>query len=140
MTTEARPYDPERGADLRAEIRNRVSRIDGALFLMTEVPVQTPFTLDVMFDRLEELAAGVDRFAYVVDLSWVQRPDAAAREKLRERVVRINSRLVHVGVAVGGNVVIRAVAKLAAFSVGFQSFSFHRSVEEAVEACRRALG
>jgi hypothetical protein len=144
MIMEARPYDPQRPADLggelRGALRNRVSRLEDGLYLLAEVPVQTPFTLDVMFDRLEELAAGAERFAYIVDLSGVERPDAAAREKLRERVVRINSRLIHVGVVVGGNVVIRAVAKLAAFSVGFRSFSFHNSVDEAVEACRRALG
>jgi hypothetical protein len=108
--------------------------------MMVEVPVQTPFTLDVLFDRLEELADGLDRFAYVVDLSAVKRPDARVRERLRQRAAQINPRLVHVGLVVGGNTVIRAVAKLAAFSIGFRSFSFHRSVDEAVEACRRALG
>jgi len=134
-----RPEEPDEALDLRAEVRSRVRRVDDRLFLMTEVPVQTPFTLDVMFDRLEELAAGLDRFAYVVDLSNVRRPDAAAREKLRQRVGEVNSRLVHVGLVVGGNVVIRAVAKLAAFAIGFRSFSFHMTVDEALEACRNAL-
>jgi len=54
--------------------------------MMVEVPVQTPFTLDVFFDRLDELAAGLDRFAYVVNLAGVKRPDASARARLRERV------------------------------------------------------
>jgi hypothetical protein len=107
--------------------------------MMVEVPVQTPFTLDVMFDRLEELAEGLDRFAYVVDLSAVKRPDARVREKLKQRVGRINQRLVHAGLVIGGNAVMRAVAKLAAFSVGFRSFSFHKTVDDAMEACRRAL-
>jgi hypothetical protein len=144
MTSEARPDGQEtagyQGAELeRAELRERVSKLDDRLFTMAEVPVQTPYTIDVMFDRLEELTTGIDRFAYVVDLSGVQRPDARTRERLRVRVGQINPRLVHVGVAVGGNAVIRAVAKLAAFAIGFRSFSFHSSVDEAVEACRRAL-
>ena len=107
--------------------------------MLVEVPVQTPLTIDVLFDRLEELASGLERFAYVVDLSGVKRPDARVRERLRQRVAQVNSRLAHVGVVVGDNPVIRAVAKLAAFVIGFRSFSFHRSVEGAVEACRRAL-
>jgi len=44
-----------------------------------------------------------------------------------------------VGVVVDANSVMRAVAKLAAFAIGFRSISFHSSVDEAVEACRRAL-
>lgn len=139
MTIEARPYGPDTSPAERSELRGRVSKLDDRLFMMVEVPIQTPFTLDVLFDRLEELTAGLDRFAYVVDLSGVKRPDAQVREKLRQRVTQINSRLAHVGVVVGANAVIRAVAKLAAFAIGFRSFSFHMSVDEAVEACRRAL-
>jgi hypothetical protein len=139
MTIEARPYGSDASPGERNELRDRVWRIEDRLFMLVEVPIQTPFTLDVLFDRLEELAAGLDRFAYVVDLSGVKRPDARVREKLRQRVGQINPRLAHVGVVVGVNAVIRAVAKLAAFAIGFRSFSFHMSVDEAVEACRRAL-
>jgi len=139
MTIEARPYGSDTSPAERSELRGRVSKLDDRLFMMVEVPVQTPFTLDVLFDRLEELATGLDRFAYVVDLSGVKRPDARVREKLRQRVTQINPRLAHAGVVVGANAVIRAVAKLAAFAIGFRSISFHMSVDEAVEACRRAL-
>ena len=122
-----------------ADLRGRVFRIDDRLFMMREIPTQTPLTVDVLFDRMEELATGLDRFAYVVDLTDVKRPDAKTRQKLKERVFQINARLAHVGLAVGSNAVMRAVAKLVAFASGFRSFSFHESVEEATEACRRAL-
>jgi hypothetical protein len=139
MTIEARPYGTDASLNERDYLRERVWRVEDRLFMLKEVPVQTPFTLDVLFDRLLELAAGLDRFAYVVDLTGVERPDAKAREKLRQRAGEINPRLAHVGVVVGTNAVIRAVAKLAAFAVGFRSISFHRSVDGAMEACRRAL-
>ena len=139
MTVETGPFEPNTTSDLRDEIQKRAWKVEDRLFMMVEVPVQTPFTLDVMFDRLEELAEGLDRFAYVVDLSAVKRPDARVREKLKQRVGRINQRLVHAGLVIGGNAVMRAVAKLAAFSVGFRSFSFHKTVDDAMEACRRAL-
>jgi hypothetical protein len=135
MSDEAHPSLP---ADL-AEARDRVSRIDERLFMLREVPTQTPGTVDAMFDRLVELAVGLDRFAYVVDLAGVRRPDARTRARLKERIDQINDRLAHVGVVVGANAVIRAVAKLVAFASGFRSFSFHDSVDEATEACRRAL-
>src|SRR5512138_86174 len=82
MTIEARPYGPEASPDERAELRRRIWKVEDRLFMLLEVPIQTPFTLDVFFDRLEELTAGLDRFAYVVDLSAVSRPGAAARERL----------------------------------------------------------
>jgi len=139
MSVEAGPQAPEAGATDRIALQRRVWALEDRLFMLAEVPVQTPFSIDVMFDRLEELAAGLERFAYVVDLSGVKRPDARVRERLRQRVAHVNSRLAHVGVVVGDNAVIRAVAKLAAFVIGLRSFTFHRTVEDAVEACRRAL-
>src|SRR5262249_46083182 len=109
--------------------------------LFEEVPVQSVFTQDLMFERLEELAAGVDRFAYVVDLRGVKRPGAEVRQRLKHWVKRLNPRLAHVGLGVGRNdVVMRAGARLAAFGIGFRSFTFHSSVEDALEACRRELG
>jgi len=107
--------------------------------MLVEVPHQTPYTVDVLLDRLEELTAGLDQFAYVVDLTGVNRPDASTRERLRRRIAEIMPRIAHVGVVVGANVVIRAVAKLAAFAIGFRSISFHMTVDDALEACRCAL-
>jgi hypothetical protein len=139
MSTEARPLGTGAPSEERDELRRRVWPVEDRLFMMVEVPRQTPCTVDVFFDRLEELAAGMDRFAYVVDLTGVERPDAQTRAQLRRRVMAINSRLAHVSIVVGANAVIRAVAKLAAFAIGFRSTSFHMTVEEATEACRRAL-
>jgi hypothetical protein len=139
MTMPARPEGTGAFVDDRDELRRRVWQVEDRVFLMVEVPDQSPLTIDVLFDRLEELAAGLSRFAYVVDLSGVKRPDARTREALRRRVAAINPRLAHVGLVVGMNAVIRAVAKVAAFAVGFRSFSFHMTVDEALETCRRAL-
>src|SRR5262245_54462647 len=135
MTIEARPYGPETPPAVRLELRDRVWRLEDRLFMMLEVPVQTPYSPDLMFDRLEELATGLDHFAYVADLSGVKRPDARARERLRQRVSHINPRLAHVSIVIGVNAIIRAVAKLAAFAIGFRSISFHTTVDDAVEAC-----
>lgn len=139
MSISARALGTGAFVDDRDELRRRVSQVEDRLFLMVEVPRQSPFTLDVLFDRLEELAAGLPRFAYVVDLTGVERPDARTREALRRRVAAINARLAHVAVVVGASAVIRAVARLAAFAIGFRSVSFHMTVDEGLEACRRAL-
>jgi hypothetical protein len=107
--------------------------------MFEEVPIQTVFSLDRLFDRLEALAAGEDRFAYIIDLRGVKRPGAEVRQRLKTRVGRLHPRLAHAAVVVGSDVVIRAVAKLTAFALGFRSFTSHAGVEDAVEACRRVL-
>jgi len=139
MGDEAQPTaPPELSLDLD-QLRRRVSRIDDRLFLLRQVSVQTRFTVEVLFDRLEELSAGLDRFAYVVDLTQAKRPDAPTRELLKQRILGLNERLAHVGLVVGSNAVMRALAKLVVFAGGVRSFSFHESIDDAAAACRRAL-
>ena len=53
MSIEARPYDADSTSAEQDELRTRVWKLEDRLFMFDEVPVQTPFTLDVMFDRLE---------------------------------------------------------------------------------------
>jgi hypothetical protein len=140
MSDEPQPTASSASSTDLAQLRRRVSRIDDRLFLLQQVPTQTPFTVEVLFDRLEELSAGLDRFAYVVDLTKAERPDAPTREKLKQRILKINERLAHVSLVVGSHAVMRALAKLVVFASGVHSFSFHYSIDDAVEACRRALG
>src|SRR6478609_542271 len=101
MSIEARPYDADSTFAEQDELRTRVWKLDDGLFMFDEVPVQTPFTIDVLFDQLEQLTDGLDRFAYVVDLSLLKRPDARVRERSRHRVGRIRPRLAHVAAVVG---------------------------------------
>jgi hypothetical protein len=139
MSDEAQPSGSRTSSPDIVQLRRRVSLIDDRVFLLLEIPTQTPFSVDVMFDRLLELAAGMDRFAYVVDISGVNRPDARTRERLKERIIGVRPRLVHVSLVIGSNAVMRAVAKLVTFASGFRSFSFHASIDDAREACLRAL-
>jgi hypothetical protein len=139
MALEPRPYGPDEAPAALEALRARVWKLEDRIYMFEEVPIQTTFSLDLLFDRLEELAAGEERFAYIVDLRGVKRPGPEVRQRLKERVGRLNPRLAHAAVVFGANVVIRAVAKLAAFSIGFRSFTSHAGVEDAVEACRHAL-
>jgi hypothetical protein len=50
---------------------------------------------------------------------------------------RVRSKLVHVGVITGNNVIMRAVARLVGFAMGIP-LSLHDTEAEAVEAVRRA--
>ena len=101
--------------------------------------MQSPFSITLMFDRLEALAAGWERFAYVVDLTEAGRPDPETRAALKERVLRISPRVAHVSIVVGGNLLMRAMARLVAYSMGLHSVGVHVTRAEAIEEVGRAM-
>src|SRR4029079_1048748 len=82
MSMEARPEGTDAFVDEREALRHRVCKVEDRLFLMEEDTIQSAFTTDLMFDRLEELSTGLNQFAYAVDLTGVQRPDAPTRQRL----------------------------------------------------------
>ena len=140
LDLELRSYGPDSTREESEAIADRVSRIDDRLLLLREIPVQSPFSINLMFDRLETLAHGWDRFSYVVDLSEARRPDAETRAALKERVVRVNPRVAHVAIVVGGNLLMRAMARLIAYGMGMTSVGVHVTRTEAIEEAGRAMG
>jgi hypothetical protein len=134
-----RAYGPDATRDESAAIADRVSVIGERLLLLREIPVQSPFSISLMFDRLETLSAGWERFAYVVDLSEAGRPGPETRAALKERVVRISPRVAHVGIVVGGNLLMRAMARLVAYGMGLRSVGVHLTRAEAIEEVGRAM-
>jgi hypothetical protein len=137
---EPRSYGPESTREEREAIADRVSVVDDRILLMHEVPVQSPFSVRVMFDRFRALAQDWDRFAYVVDLIEAERPDPETRVALKAETLGISPRVTHVAVAVGDNLLMRAMAQLFAYSMGLTNVSTHATRAEAIEEARRAMG
>lgn len=135
-----RSYGTDSTEAERAAIAARVSVAGDHILLIREIPVQSPFSVSLMFDRLDELTRGWDRFGYIADLTEAKRPDAETRAILKERVMRINPRVAHVAIVVGGNLIMRAMARLFAHGMGLESISVHPTLAEAIEETAREMG
>jgi hypothetical protein len=134
-----RPYGSGSTREERDAIEERVSLIGERVLLMREIPVQSPFSVTLMFDRLETIVQNWDRFAYVADLTEATRPGPETRAALKARVLHISPRVVHVAIVVGGNVLMRAMARVFAYGMGLRSVSIHASRAEAIEEVGRAM-
>ena len=133
-------YGPGATREESEAIADRVSIVGERTLLIYELPVQTPFSVDLMFDRIERLARAWDRFSYVVDLTEAKRPDPETRTVLKARVLRLLPRVTRVAIAVGDNLLMRAMARLFAYGMGLPSVSIHATRAEAIEEARRVMG
>jgi len=136
---EQRAYGPESTREEREAIAERVSVVDDRILLIHELPVQSPFSVKLMFDRFHALAQDWDRLAYVVDLTEAKRPDPETRAALKAQTLGISPRVTHLAVAVGDNLLMRAMAQLFAYSMGLTNVSTHATRAEAIEEARRAM-
>jgi len=114
--------------------------VDEHVLLLNEIPVQSPYSVNLMFDKVEALSQNWKRFAYVVDLTAAKRPDAETRAVLKERSMHVSTRVAHVALVVGNNPIMRAMARLFAYTMGFTSVGIHAARAEAIEEARRVVG
>jgi hypothetical protein len=140
MELAERAYGPDASPDEREAIADRISVIGDRLLLYRETPVQSPFSINLLFDRLEALTRDWDTFGYVVDLTEAKRPDPQTRAVLKDRVARVNPRLGHVAIVVGNNLIMRAMARLFAYGMGLTNVSIHVTRADAIEEVRVEMG
>jgi hypothetical protein len=138
-TLSPREYGPDATPEELRAIADRVSVVDDRILLLREMPIQSRFSVHLMYDRIETLAQDWDRFAYIVDLTEAKRPNPETRAALKERSLRINHRISHVAIVVGPNELMRIMARLFAYGMGLASVSVHATSAEAIERARRAL-
>ena len=137
---EQRPYGPGSTREESEAIADRASVVDDRILLIDELPVQSPFSVKIMFDRFRALAHDWDRFAYVVDLTEAKRPNPETRAALKAQILGISPRVTHLAVAVGDNLLMRAMARLFAYGMGLTNVTIHATRAEAIEETRRAMG
>jgi hypothetical protein len=139
MPVERRPYGPDSSPEEVDALRARIEVTPSGVVVFNEVPVPTVFSVTVLFDRLEEVVAGWRSISYVADLTEAQRPSAEVRSVLKMRAMRLKDRYGHVAIVVGDNIVIRAMARLFAYSMGLRSVSLHPNRDQAIAEVRRAI-
>jgi hypothetical protein len=137
---EQRPYGAESTHEEREAIADRVSVVADRILLIDELPVQSPFSVQLIFDRFRALSQDWERFAYVVDLTEARRPNPETRAALKAQIRGISPRVAHLAVVVGDNLMMRAMARLFAYGMGLTNVSTHATRAEAIEEARRAMG
>jgi signal transduction histidine kinase len=140
VAIEARPYGPSSSPEEVAALRSRVFWIADSVILFHEVPIETRFSLDVLFDQVESLTANHDRVHWLVDLTEARRPSAEARSVIKARTARLRPKLDRVAFVVGGNIIIRAAARTVAHMLGLPPVTIHSTRQEGVAELLRRGG
>ena len=92
------------------ELDARISMLSDSVVLYREIPEQTAFSCNYLFDRVAEKSAKLPTFRLIIDLSEAGRPGAEVKAQIEERVQGYTN-LEQIYVVMGKNVLIRIAAK-----------------------------
>lgn len=132
---EDRGYGPTLTPAERELLSSQIYIYAPGIIRMTEAPILSPIQLDVYEEKLHGLAADLDKFQMLIDLSKVvNRPQAADRARLKEIFSPISSKVTMAAVFTGKNFILNMAAKFILGGLGFQSLTVHKHKAEALEA------
>jgi len=130
---EAREYGPDSTERELQLLRSRVRLLADDVVLYEEVPVQSLFQIDVMFESLREVTRDLNKFFYVISLRDAGRPTVDTRNHLKMRFQEFHERIHHAAVYTGKNFMLNVAIKFVFNGFGFHSYSVHRTVEQAIQ-------
>ncbi len=103
-------YGSEASSDEVDILRARISVPAVNIILIHELPVVSPFSITVMWDRIDEITTPWSRFVVAANLVDTARPNTQSRHELTRRIAAHQGKLIRLVAATGNNAVIRAAA------------------------------
>ena len=103
-------YGSEASSDEVDILRARISVPAVNIILIHELPVVSPFSITVMWDRIDEITTPWSRFVVAANLVDTTRPNTQSRHELTRRIAAHMGKLIRLVAATGNNAVIRAAA------------------------------
>ncbi len=134
---EKKKYDHSASEQVKEAMRKRVTIFQDKIILYDEIPIFSPFSIEIMFSEMTKLANQFNECAYIIDISETQLPDAETRRILNKKFKETLNNVKHVAFVTGKNFIINTAAKFVMFQTNLDSFSINKTREEAVENIKK---
>lgn len=135
---EARPYGPGSTPEQVQAIRDCIYLHAPNIIYWRELPVQSVFQFDLFEQRLNELSQDITHYDLLIDLTEAMPPNGECRERLKP-LFSGQGKMRRVAVFTGKNFMLNIAAKFVlGSSVGLKNFSVSKTLDAAIEDCRRA--
>ncbi len=118
-------------------IKNRVFVYEPGIIYIKEIPVPSPFTVNLVCDQALELGKQFDKWSLIVDITETKRPDAKTRRVIFEKFTNISKGISHIAYYTNGilfNTIIRFVM------YGLEnSYSVNHDFNKVIKSAKTAL-
>lgn len=109
---EAKAYGPDSTPEEIKLLQDRVYAYSDNILYWKEAPVVSKFQIEVQFEKLAQLSAGLDEFSLILDLAEAASPpDAKLRKQLSTEFMAYDSRVLKVAVFTEKNFLLNIAAK-----------------------------
>ena len=136
---EKKRYAEDASTEEVTAIKNRVYLHNNQIIYYKEVPITTPFTTNLMFDKIDELANKMGPCGLIFDISTCEKPDSVARRSLNNHIKKLPDNIHQAAFIIKDNILIKTAAKFVMFQSNLKSYSINTTLEEAELSINKIL-
>ncbi len=141
LVVEKRAYQENSTPEEIALLEERVKLLEEGIIYYHEVPVQCPFSVNVLFDKVQRLAENINsrQCGLIIDVSDADHPNAPTRKVINQRFARICNIIPHVAFITGKNAIMNTAIRFVLFGTNLKSYSVDNDVESALMSTKKKL-
>lgn len=129
---EKRAYTEESTPEEIKAIQSRSWMYKDKIIWVNELPILSPFSININFDRMDQLSKDIGPYALIIDLRGSDRPDAKTRRVVNQRFMKLKDRQIHCAYITGKNSLINAAIKFVMYGMGHSSYSVNSTEAQAI--------
>ena len=122
-----------------AAIKKRTWVYKDRIIWVNELPLLSPFSININFDQLDVQSEGMDSYVLIIDLRNSARPDAKTRRTINRRFTLIKDQLRHCAYITGKNSLINTAIRFVMYGMEHSSYSVSQTESQALRKAEAYL-
>ncbi len=139
LVIEKRAYHEDSTPEEIALLMERVFMYEEKIIFYNEIPIVCPFSINLFFQKAEDLSGNFDGCGLIIDVSNTVHPDASTRKVINHRFTMICDKVSHVAFITGKNFLLNTTIRFVLFGTDLKSYSVNKNVDEAVVNIKKNL-
>lgn len=136
---EKKQYSESASIEEITAIKNRVYVYNNQIIYFKDIPIVSPFSTNLAFDKIDKLAKGMGPCGLILDVSISDKPDASTRRTLTDRQKRMPNNIRHLAFVTNSNIIVRTIIKFVMFQSSLESYTVNTTLEEAITSINKII-
>jgi len=120
-------------------IESRVSILENGVILLNEIPIVSPFSINIVFSRMADYAESMEKCGYLIDITKTEIPNAETRRVINSEFQSTLSNVKHVSFVTGRNFIINTAARFVMYQTSLDSFSISKTRADGINEIKKVL-
>lgn len=135
---EKKSYDENCGLEIIEALDRRVFVYEPGIIYLKEIPIQSPFTIELMVGKAITLGTEFEKWSLILDLREAKRPNAIVRRKINEVLKLLMEKEAYISILTRG-ILLNTAIHFVMYGLDMKSYSVNNDFDNVLQSARKSL-